>query len=379
MDLTAKIDEKFAEWQSLQPLASEDADRLWRKLRLEWNYHSNHIEGNTLTYGETELLLIHDQTTGDHALRNYVEMKAHDLAIAHLRGLVDDERPLGESDIRDLNRILLKESFLKPAITASGEATRIEILPGQYKGQPNNVRTADGSIFKFAAPSEVPAKMATLVDCLRTIDYRACNPIEIASRLHHDFVLIHPFGDGNGRTARLLVNYLLMRSGFPPIVVPTEEKDRYLAALRKADAGDISQLVMYLGTCTLRALERGIRAAKGESVAEPNDLIKEMERFKQEQRRGSSKTLTKKSKASIGALYEHSLRSVFEEFAQEHSRLGELFHEIHISPTGIPTSDDRSWIEEIERTINSDEADEVDSLGIVIALRGFKRKIFCSI
>ena len=100
-----QLSNQVAEWQSLQPLIREDSDRLWRKLRLDWNYHSNHIEGNTLTYGETEILLIHGQATGDHGLRDYEEMKAHDVAIDHMRQLVDDDRPLTEADTGRETRI----------------------------------------------------------------------------------------------------------------------------------------------------------------------------------------------------------------------------------------------------------------------------------
>ena len=102
------IDALKKEWDSLQPLSAENEARLWKKFRLEWNYNSNHIEGNTLTYGETELLLIHDRTTGDHQMRDYIEMKAHDLGIAHVQTLAADRRIIGETDIRDLNKIILK-------------------------------------------------------------------------------------------------------------------------------------------------------------------------------------------------------------------------------------------------------------------------------
>src|SRR6476660_2669600 len=106
------------EWQALQPLTAENEARLWKKLRLEWNYHSNRIEGNTLTYGETELLLIHDRTSGSHSHRDYLEMKAHDVGIGHVRTLAaDPARLLAESDIRDLNKIILKEPFWKAAET----------------------------------------------------------------------------------------------------------------------------------------------------------------------------------------------------------------------------------------------------------------------
>jgi Fic family protein len=79
--LLEKIDSLRAELDSLKPLKQVDEERLWKKFRLEWNFNSNHIEGNTLTYGQTELLLIFDKTTGDHDMREYEEMKAHDVAI----------------------------------------------------------------------------------------------------------------------------------------------------------------------------------------------------------------------------------------------------------------------------------------------------------
>ena len=74
--LITQIDAQQAQWLALQPLAERDQKRLWEKFRLEWNYHSNHIEGNTLTYGETKLLLLFDKTQGPHEMREFEEMKA---------------------------------------------------------------------------------------------------------------------------------------------------------------------------------------------------------------------------------------------------------------------------------------------------------------
>ena len=79
--ILAQLEELKAQWLAAQPLPGAKHDELWRKFRLEWNYNSNHIEGNTLTYGETELLLIMGQTKGDHSIREYDEMKAHDAAV----------------------------------------------------------------------------------------------------------------------------------------------------------------------------------------------------------------------------------------------------------------------------------------------------------
>src|SRR3972149_6165072 len=97
-ELQDTIKELLSAWKQQQPLKEPDDRRLWNKFRLEWNYNSNHIEGNTLTYGETELLLIHGQTTGNHTLREFEEMKAHDVAIAHIRKVAKEPQELTEGD-----------------------------------------------------------------------------------------------------------------------------------------------------------------------------------------------------------------------------------------------------------------------------------------
>lgn len=341
MDPFSNLSRLLDEWKSLQPLKPEDEKRLWRKLKLEWNYHSNHIEGNTLTYGETELLLIHGQTSGDHALRDYIEMQAHDLAIEHLRAMVSDsERSLTEADVRDLNRILLKESFWKDAITTDGLPTRIEIRPGEYKTQPNNVRTASGEIFHFAEPVDVSARMSAMLERLQKFeDGESLHPVEVAAWLHHEFVLIHPFGDGNGRVARLLVNFVLMRAGYLPLIVPTETKDSYLASLRIADAGDLGPLTGFLAECLLAAMHRGIRAAKGDSIEEEGDLEKEIEIFKR-RHSGAPKTGIVRSGDVVKKLYLDHLHFLLVEFVRSTSSLDGLFSkkELRFNGRRVPTN-----------------------------------------
>ncbi|MCH7226266.1 Fic family protein [Haloferula sp. A504] len=329
-DLQALLAAK-SEWSSLQPLQPDREKRLWQKLRLEWNYHSNHIEGNTLTYGETELLLLHDQTHGTHDIREYVEMKAHDLGIEHLRKLAaDPERGLSETDIRDLNEIILKEPFWKPTETADGQPTRKQIIPGEYKTTPNNVRTATGEVFEFAAPNEVPAKMKALVDWLWT---ELEGPMEdiamVAAKLHHDFVLIHPFDDGNGRVARMLVNYLLLRSGYPPIIIPTEEKKAYLAALRMADAGDLAELVNYLRDRVRASLELAIRAGNGENIEEPSDVEKQVALFVKGELAGN-KEGDMPTKENLGYLSEISFQPFIKELERKMEGLKPMFSKYEV-------------------------------------------------
>ena len=316
------------EWDALQPLSTKNDRRFWQKLRLEWNYHSNHIEGNTLTYGETELLLIHGQTHGNHSIREYEEMQAHDVGIAHLRDLAADHlRFISESDIRNLNKIILKEPFWKPAQTVDGKPSRKQIIPGEYKTSPNNVLTATGELFAFVDPAEVPTKMQELVQAMRVSLDAGDRPILTQlAKLHHDFVLIHPFDDGNGRVARMLVNYVLMRQGYPPIIVPTERKKDYLTALRLADAGDLAEFEKFIESCVLRSLELGIKAAKGESLDEPGDLEKEIKLFTQKQIQNKDRVIAKSNKA-IKDIFENGLKMLFGKIVEKYGVFRPLFVE----------------------------------------------------
>ena len=150
-----EIDELKKELNRLSPISDEQYDKLWKKFRLEWNYNSNHIEGNTLTYGQTELLLIFGKTSGGKDLQEYDEMKAHDLAIKMVAEEASDkERPLTENFIRLLNETILVRPFWRRAITPDGHSTRRQILIGQYKSMPNSVRLSNGEIFQYASPEE---------------------------------------------------------------------------------------------------------------------------------------------------------------------------------------------------------------------------------
>jgi Fic family protein len=277
--LLAQAEQLKRELEALQPMKPEDEARLWKKLRLEWNYNSNHIEGNTLTYSETELLLIYDKSTGDHDMRELEEMKAHDVAVGMIREWAKEgERPLTERDICDLNQVILVRPYWKEAMTIDGQSTRRQIDVGTYKRHPNSVRLSNGEMFNYASPTETPRMMGELIQWFR--EQHGVNPIALASEFHHRFILIHPFDDGNGRVARLVVNMILMQYGYQPTVIKTADKLKYIGALQRADAGDLSAFVAYLSEQAIRSLELAIRAARGEDIEEKDDAEKRFELLK---------------------------------------------------------------------------------------------------
>ena len=161
----SNIKQLYSEWKSLQPLKPEDLKRWNDKFKLEFNYNSNHLEGNTLTYGQTKLLLMFGETSGNASLKDYEEMKAHNVGLEMIKQEAQDkERPLTESFIRELNRTILVQDYWKNAKTPDGQDIRMQIKVGEYKSRPNSVLTATGEVFSYASPEETPAFMTSLVD-----------------------------------------------------------------------------------------------------------------------------------------------------------------------------------------------------------------------
>lgn len=318
-----QADRLLQELISLSPMNKSDEARLWEKFRLEWNWNSNHLEGNTLTYGETQLLLIHGKAFGDHDKREYAEMEAHDAAVELVRQWASDQsREITESDIRNLHKIILVRPFWKDAITPDGKSSRRLIKVGEYKEFPNHVQLATGEIFRYAEPVEVPALMDELLNWYRA-EEKNLHPLEVSSILHYRFVRIHPFDDGNGRLARLIGNYHLLKSGYPPVIFLSKEKKGYLDALNKADVGDLQAFIAFCADRSVQSLEIAIKAAKGESLDEAEDWKKQVELLKRKAKDHSD--VEKKSEDLVFKRIKDSIIPLFEQLAKDLSIFDELF------------------------------------------------------
>ncbi|MBL4871335.1 MAG: Fic family protein [Robiginitomaculum sp.] len=279
MSYETDIDALFATYTSLLPMKKEDKDRLWQKFRLDWNYNSNRIEGNTLTYGETEALLILG-TEPKRLQRDIREMKAHDIGIEYLRDLVDSRRYITEANIRELNQIILKQNYWIETETADGNISRKEIIPGTYKKTPNHVRLRGGGIHKFAEPQDVPTRMESTVKSIREYLKKPDTTLaKFLAELHHDFINTHPFDDGNGRVCRMLLNYVCLKLGWPPVIIKDKNKDGYLLALEQSDGGNLSALEALMKSELEWSLKKSIAAARGEDIEDADDVDKEIQNF----------------------------------------------------------------------------------------------------
>lgn len=277
MEEIVKALELKQELDSLRPIEPEQEAKIMQKFRLDWNYHSNNLEGNSLTYGETKALLMHGITAQGKPLKDHFEVTGHNEAIQWITDVVKGDYPLTESFIRELHTLLLKESYEVDALTPDGKPTKKRIKVGSYKTSPNHVKTKTGEIFYFATPEETPAEMGALMAWYNEkIEEPRVNPILLAAEFHYKFICIHPFDDGNGRTARILMNFILMKFGYPPVIIKTEDKANYFAALQLADTGNIEAFVEYIAKNLNRSLEIMIAGARGESIEEPNDIDKEI-------------------------------------------------------------------------------------------------------
>lgn len=319
--------------RTLLPMKAEYQQRLDKKFRLEFNYNSNHLEGNTLTYGETELLLIFDRTTGNHELREYEEMKGHDVAYEMIKELAaDNERPLTETVIKNLHSLLLVRPFWKEAITPDGQYTRREIRVGNYKEYPNSVRLQNGEIFHYASPEETPIKMGELIEWLREEEEKKdMHPVALAALLHYNFVRIHPFDDGNGRLSRLLMNYVLFKHELPPVVIKSADKKDYLRALSEADAGNLAPFIEYVSQQLIWSLNLSIDAAKGQSILENDDLQKQINIWKKHLTNKKSDT-TNRETVDVNQLYANSIGQLFLLFKYQHEQFNDLFWKTQETP-----------------------------------------------
>jgi fido (protein-threonine AMPylation protein) len=235
---------------------------------------SNALEGNTLTLGDTIYVIEEGRLPGGKREEEYLEVKGQQDAYAYLQHAVTNAFPLSEKLIRELHQLL------------TGKLDAEKYRPGQYKDRENQVRLPDGSLFPYASFVETPSAMQDLVDWYRG-DGQVLHPIERAAWLHYKFILIHPFRDGNGRTARILVNLVLMQAGYSMAIFRADERrPLYLGALRAVDSSvpreelshdnprlNLFPLASHLEQELLWSYDQALDIVEGRLAVDANDLV----------------------------------------------------------------------------------------------------------
>jgi Fic family protein len=215
--LITSVEEKKARLDRLRLLSAAALRQLQKHYDIELTYTSNAIEGNTLTLRETAEVIEHGITAGGKTLSDHLEAVDHYEALLWMRDLAATASPIGENTICELHRRIVGRS--RPDIA------------GMYSRLPRSIA---GSPADFPNPAKIPRRMEEFGAWLPAA---ALDPAA-AFAAHFRLTAIHPFGDGNGRTARLLMNLMLIRNGYPPVAVRPVDRKTYLDALERGSLAE---------------------------------------------------------------------------------------------------------------------------------------------
>ena len=241
-----KIDFKKQQLDKKRPLPPNLVENLDKWFSLELTYTSNALEGNTLTRQETAVVLEKGITIGKKTLREHLEVINHEKAINFIGALVHD-KCISESQLLDLHALVLNGIDNPNA--------------GRYRDVPVRI---SGSATILPAPRKVPKLME---DFFKDVVNGDKHPVTRAALTHYELVTIHPFIDGNGRSARLLMNLVLMQHGYPPAIIRTQDRLRYLQLLEQAQTQDLTEpFLQFIYSSVSRSLDIYLKALEGHTV-----------------------------------------------------------------------------------------------------------------
>ena len=232
-----EVDELNEKLNSKRPISKETLKSLKDSINLEWTYHSNGIEGNTLTLRETQIVL-EGITVGGKSLKEHLEAINHEQAILFLDDLMKDKEPITEWNIKNIHQLVLKGIDDDNA--------------GKYRDENVKIKGAAHIPPDYLMIPELMEKLIVNYE-----DWKKYHPIIRAALLHGELVKIHPFVDGNGRTSRLVMNLSLMNSGYLPVIVKKEKRLEYYDVLDKAHTtGDYTDFVKLINELEIEMLNK---------------------------------------------------------------------------------------------------------------------------
>lgn len=235
-DMLSIIDEKRRKLFSI-PAGSLAMKRAIREAYYQHIYHSNAIEGNTMTLSMTRSIVETRMAISGKSILEHNEVIGLDEALKFINGtLVRKSESISVHDIIEIHSRVLGHAHPLEA----GRYRRSQVYVGDHIPPP---------------PSEVEKQMTQFNEWLLSRDPEILHPIEFAAIAHYKLVYIHPFTDGNGRTTRLLMNTILMRAGFPPVIIRFQDRHKYYEHLNQANHGDIRPFIRFVAACTERTID----------------------------------------------------------------------------------------------------------------------------
>lgn len=239
-----RIDKLKAWLDGFRPFDSTLVAELKKLYDVRFTYNSNAIEGNTLTQSETELVLTKGITVGGKTLDEHLEVIGHKEAIDYIENLAQKDTEINEWEIKQIHNLILRK--INPEEAGSYRTLDVMAAGTNYRYPPHYLLSQLMRDFAIWLNSESALRL---------------HPVEYATMAHYRFVSIHPFRDGNGRTARLLMNLLLIRAGYPIVVIDNQIRNDYINALTygQQNQDDLSQLFALIFDATISSLVEVLR------------------------------------------------------------------------------------------------------------------------
>jgi Fic family protein len=254
-------------------LTEEVKKKINYKIRLDWNYYSNRMEGGTLTREETRSVMVGNIDVKGKPLKDVWEMNGHDKVVLDILKIGKGEMRIAEKRIKEVHKAIMHED----------DAIKLPLI-GNWKTTPNEIINYKDEKISFTPPNEVPVAMHSLLDKTNAeldaffAGRESLHPLIIASQFHIGYVTIHPFYDGNGRTARIFTNLLLICCGLPPIIIKDANKKAYYQLLADIQAygGNPELFYAFIGERILESQKLVLDAIEGKEIEEPEDLDKKL-------------------------------------------------------------------------------------------------------
>lgn len=244
-EILSKVDEAQAKINALRPFSNEMNRQIKEYFRIGLTYSSNAIEGNSLTISETKVVIEDGLTIAGKPLRDHYEATGHSDAFDHMYALATG-KTITEEDIKKLHALFYHRIKEEDA----GVYRKVQAI-------------ITGSQYPLPTPDALPGMMQKFIKDLPRLK-KDTHPVVYAAKLHKEFVFIHPFVDGNGRVARLLMNVALMQAGYIITIIPPLKRSEYISALEKAHKND-ADFIKLIASCVYETQNDLLRMANGKS------------------------------------------------------------------------------------------------------------------
>lgn len=313
---------------SYEKIDDETLGKINHKIRLDWNYYSNRMEGGTLTKPETRQVML-GMSVGAKPLNDVKEMNGHDKAVQEILHVAKGNLRISENRIKNMHRLIMSEDDKEK-----------EALIGEWKKENNEVINYKGEKQLFLDHKEVPEKVHDLLnrtnaelDAYFAGNKQKRHPLFIAVDFHLDYLFIHPFYDGNGRTARLLTNLILIRCGYPPIIITDTYKEVYYRLISEVQTygADKELFYSFMGARLMDTQRLILDALAGRDISGEDDFDKEVELLKNQLGKGDDDIRIEFEELDLTDFLDDNMLPIIKGVVQKGIKLQELFKKVQVS------------------------------------------------